>query len=76
MAERFIRLYQIGNDLYLDGSPIVISAGALLHDTVTGSIIVQLKFQNISSKNIMAAKIKLCAYDVTGKALQDLDEYQ
>lgn len=76
MAERFTRLYQIGNDLYADDSPIVISAGALLKDTVTGSIIVQLKFQNVSSKSIMAAKIKLIAYDVTGKALQDAVEYQ
>ena len=34
MAERFTRLFQLGNDLYLDGSPVIVCAGALLNDTV------------------------------------------
>lgn len=76
MAERFTRLYWLGDDLYLDGSPMVISAGVLLSDTVTGSIIAQLKFQNVSAKEITAAKVKLAAYDVTGKALHEVEEYQ
>lgn len=75
MAERFTRLFQSGNDLYLDGSPVIICAGALLNDTVTGSMIAQIKCQNISEKKIVAAKVHLCAYDAMGVALGERIEY-
>ena len=55
MAERFTRLFQLGNDLYSDGSPVIICAGTLLNDTVTGSMIAQIKYQNITEKKIVAA---------------------
>lgn len=76
MGERFSRLYQLDRDQYTNGAPVVIAAGALLKDTATGSIIVQLKLQNISEKSIVAAKVWLCAYDVSGKELHRIDEYQ
>ena len=75
MAERFTRLFQLGNDLYLDGSPVIICAGALLNDTVTGAVIAQIKYQNISEKKIVAAKVQLCAYDAMGAALGERIEY-
>lgn len=75
MAERFTRLFQLGNDLYLDGSPVIVCAGALLNDTVTGSMIAQIKYQNISEKKIVAAKVHLCAYDAMGAALGERIEY-
>ena len=70
MAERFTRLFQLGNDLYLDGSPVIVCAGALLNDTVTGAVIAQIKYQNISEKKIVAAKVQLCAYDAMRAALE------
>lgn len=75
MAERFTRLFQLGNDLYLDGSPVIICAGALLNDTVTGAVIAQIKYQNISEKKIVAAKVQLCAYDAMRAALDERIEY-
>ena len=75
MAERFTRLFQLCNDLYLDGSPVIICAGALLNDTVTGALIAQIKYQNISAKKIVAAKVHLCAYDAMGAALGERIEY-
>ena len=75
MAERFTRLFQLGNDLYLDGSPVIVCAGALLNDTVTGSMIAQIKYQNISEKKIVAAKVQLCAYDAMRAALDERIEY-
>lgn len=75
MAERFTRLFQLGNDLYTDGSPVIICAGALLNDTVTGSMIAQIKYQNITEKKIVAAKVYLCAYDAMGAALGERIEY-
>lgn len=75
MAERFTRLFQLGNDLYLDGSPVIVCAGALLNDTVTGAVIAQIKYQNISEKKIVAAKVQLCAYDAMRAALDERIEY-
>lgn len=75
MAERFTRLFQLGNDLYSEGSPVIIRAGALLNDTVTGSMIAQIKYQNISEKKIVATKVHLCAYDAMGAALGERVEY-
>lgn len=75
MAERFTRLFQLGNDLYSEGSPVIICAGALLNDTVTGAVIAQIKYQNISEKKIVAAKVHLCAYDAMGAALEERIEY-
>lgn len=75
MAERFTRLFQLGNDLYTDGSPVIICAGALLNDTVTGSMIAQIKYQNITEKKIVAAKVYLCAYDAMRAALDERIEY-
>lgn len=75
MAERFTRLFQLGNDLYVDGSPVIVCAGALLNDTVTGSMIAQIKYQNISEKTIVAVKVQLCAYDAMGATLGERIEY-
>lgn len=75
MAERFTRLFQLDDDLYADGSPVIICAGVLLNDTVTGKTIAQIKFQNISSKVISAAKIELCAIDAMGTPQNDNIEY-
>ena len=48
MAERFERLYKLSENLYIDGAPIIISAGALLKDTATGSVVAQIKFHSVS----------------------------
>ena len=75
MAERFTRLFQLGNDLYSEGSPVIVCVGVLLNDTVTGTVIAQIKYQNISEKKIVAAKVHLCAYDAMGAALGERIEY-
>lgn len=76
MAERFSRLFQLDEEIFSSGSPVLIAAGVLLKDSVTDSIVVQLKLQNISLQSIVAAKVKLLAYDVAGKEIPGIDEYQ
>ena len=76
MTDRFDRLFSLPNILYKNDAPVAILAGVLLKDTQTGTIITQLKFQNLSSKIIKAVKISLSAYDVSGKALTGIEEYQ
>lgn len=76
MAERFEKLFILPSNLYSEGSPIIISAGALLKDTETGKVIAQIKYHSISSTPIKALKIKVVAYDISGVELEGVDEYQ
>lgn len=76
MEERFSRLFMLGEETYASGSPVLIAAGALLKDSVTGSIVVQLKLQNLSEQCIVAAKINLHAYDVAGNEIPGVKDYQ
>lgn len=76
MSERFIRLYELQNNLYSVGSPVVVYAGALLKDTQTNNIIVQLKFHSVSATPIKALKVGIAAFDIAGKEIEGVDEYQ
>lgn len=76
MADRFQKLFSLENNLYIENSPIVISAAALLKDTKSGNIVVQIKFKSVSKKNIKGVKISLHAYDVSGKEINGVDDYQ
>lgn len=76
MAERFEQLYKFPENLYTEASPIIIAAGSLLKDNVSGNIIAQFKYHSISSKTIKALKISLDAADVAGQSLQSIEGYQ
>ena len=76
MAERFNKLYSLSNNLFLEGSPVIITAGSLLNDTLSGKVIAQIKFHSVSSKTIKAVKIGISAYDITEKSIDGVDEYQ
>lgn len=76
MSERFEVLYKLDNNLYRKDSPIVVSAGVLLKDTKTGKIVSQFKFQSVAKSRIIALKLSVYAYDVSGKSVESKDEYQ
>ena len=76
MADRFERLFQIPDNQYIEGSPVILSAGALLKDNETGSIIAQLKFQSVSEKRIKAVKVSLTAFDISKTEVQGVSDYQ
>lgn len=76
MADRFQELFSLENNLYIENAPIIISAAALLKDTKSGNIVVQIKFKSVSNKNIKGVKISLSAYDVSGKEINGVDDYQ
>ena len=76
MADRFERLFSLPNDLFTNDTPIIIMAGALLKDQQTGAIIAQIKFQSLSNKTIKAVKLSLSAYDITGKQVTGVEDYQ
>lgn len=74
MSEKYTRLFALEENLYSEGSPVVISAGALLKDNRTGSVLAQLKIKNISRKTIRAAVVRLTTFDSFGKTLDDTVE--
>ena len=76
MAERFEKRYSLPENLYIKGSPVVIAAGALLKDTVTGKMLVQIKLKNIGTNDIQALKVKIKAYEPNGAEVEGVDEYQ
>ena len=74
MSEKYTRLFALEENLYSEGSPVVISAGALLKDNRTGSVLAQFKIKNISRKTIRAAVVRLTTFDSFGKTLDDTVE--
>lgn len=69
MAERYNRFYSLPTNLYMEGSPVMIAAGALVKDTKDGGVIGQLKFRSISDKEITTITVGVRAFDSTGKDL-------
>ena len=63
MAERYSRLFTLPENLYTEGSPVIIAAGALLKDNQTGKVLAQLKLRSITEKDIQAVKIRLNLFD-------------
>lgn len=76
MAERYSRLFTLPSNLYTSGSPVVIAAGALLKDTLTGSVLAQLKLRSISPKGIKAIKVCITARDTASRILGAAVDHQ
>ena len=75
MSERYSRLFSLPTNLYTEGSPVLIAAGALLKDNQTGKVLAQLKFRNISQKAIQSVKVKVNACDTAGCPLAGMDSF-
>ncbi len=76
MSERYSRLFSLTENLYAEGSPVIVAAGALLKDNQTGKVLAQLKFTSIQEKQIKALKVKIYPKDTVGNALGEPMEYQ
>lgn len=76
MSERYSKLFNLPENLYVEGSPVVISAGALLKDNMTDNILAQLKIKSISDLTIKAATVKIKMYDTKGTLIDGEKKYQ
>ena len=65
MEERFKKLFETEEDLYTDGSPIILEKGVLLLDTKSNKLVIQMKFCNISEKPFKALYISFDTYDTS-----------
>lgn len=75
MDSRFVKLFAINDRLYLQGSPVLLEAGALLKDSTTGRVLAQLKICNLSEQSIVACKVGIKAYEMNGNEVEGIDEY-
>ena len=76
MSERYTKLCSLPQDLYAEGSPLIVSAGNLLKDTVTGKVMAQLKIRNISTKTVKAVTVLVHALDTAGRSLGNAVAYE
>ena len=68
---KYQKLYSLSENLYAEGAPLIIAAGALQKDTENGSVFAQIKFKNIDNRTIKAVRVVISAFDDFGKELGD-----
>ena len=76
MDERYIKLFTLQENLYVETSPVVISAGALFKDNKSEKIFIQLKIKNISNDVIKAVKISIEQFDTAGNLIDTDVNYE
>lgn len=76
MSERYSRVFFLPENLYVETSPIILSAGSLLKDEQTGKVICQLKFKNIGIRRIAAVSVEIYPSNITGESLGDAVAFQ
>lgn len=67
MAERYERKYTLAHRLYADGAPVIITAGALLDDTLSRRRLVQLKFLSVAEKKISSVRVSVTPLGAAGE---------
>ena len=76
MPERYTIAFSIQNNLLIDTSPLMISAGNLLFDNQENETLVQLKLRNISNKIIRSVKVLIQPFDNEGRLIGDEVYYE
>lgn len=76
MSERYSRVFTLPGELYAEGSPVVIAAGALLKDNQTNRVLAQLKLRSVSAAVIKALTVRVFPLDTVGQPLGEPVEYQ
>lgn len=76
MSERYSKLFDLPPNLYAEGAPVIVSAGALYFDNKRGKCVAQLKIKNISESEIKAVSVKIIPFDVAKRQLEPSNTYQ
>lgn len=76
MANRYLRVYECPENLYCEGVPIVICAGALTKDNVNGKVLVQLRMKNIGNTTIKAVTVYIYPKDTAGRMINTKTKFQ
>lgn len=76
MADRYKRIFSLEPNLFKDGSPVLIRAGAVLSDSNTGRLLLQLKLENVSAKKISAVFTSVKCFNVAKESIEGVDDFQ
>ncbi len=76
MSERFSKLFLLPKNLYTKDSPVIIRAGALLKDNITGRIYALVKFKNISESTVKSLKVSISEFDQLERPIEGSTVYQ
>lgn len=68
---RFKTLTRLNIDYYEENTPVEIDKGAILLDTVSNQVLLQLKFRNISQYNVNFVEIEVECFDSTGDKVSE-----
>lgn len=71
MSERYQKLFALPKDQYTEASPVLVSAGQLLKDTLTGRVLAQFKFRSIFPGTLRAIRLQLSCWDSFGAELAE-----
>lgn len=69
MAERYTTLYSLPGALFREGAPVMICAGAMLRDNVSGNYIAQLKYYNLGKRTLSGMTVALSLFDGAGRPI-------
>lgn len=72
MEERYSKVYTQERNLYIDGSPIIVLAGALHKDNITEKLVAQLKFQSLVESEIVSVYVELLLLDKQNQATEEI----
>ena len=73
MSERYKKRFELPCAKYADEAPVLLRAGALLEDSLSHTLMVQLKLQNISNREVIAAHVRIDCLDPAGDRLELVD---
>ena len=73
--ERYSHIYKLPQELYTEGCPVIIKAGALLMDNTLNKVLAQLKFKNLQKKKIKEVMVSVKAYDAAGTELKGVQGF-
>lgn len=75
MSDRYVHIYKSDTTLYVENSPVLISALALVKDNSTSAVMAQLKFKNVGTKKIDSIKVTIQPFDNAGRKIDNMVSY-
>lgn len=68
---RFNIVFDMGKPLYAMETKIIIEKAVLTKDNETGKVFAQIKMKNVLAQTLIAVKITLTGYDVSGEKIEE-----
>lgn len=71
-----MKLFELKENMYSEGSGVVITSGTLLTNAENNAVVVQLKFKNITSQRITGLQVSLDCFDGAGEKQRGVENFK